>query len=96
MILTGDEIDAARAAEIGMINKVVRHEDLLDEAHTLAGRIIRHSPTAVSACLAAVTRGINPPIDEGLAVEAAWFATTVESRGVADGLAAFRRRRSAS
>jgi enoyl-CoA hydratase len=96
MILTGDEIDAERAAEIGLVNKVVRHEDLLDEAQAFAGRIIRHSATAVSACLAAVTRGINLPIDEGLAVEAAWFATTVQSQGVADGLATFRDRRSVS
>jgi enoyl-CoA hydratase len=95
MILTGDEIPAARAAELGLINRVVRDQDLLDEAHRLASRIIRHAPTAVSACLAAVTRGINLSIDEGLAVEAAWFATTVESQGVADGLAAFRNRRSA-
>jgi enoyl-CoA hydratase len=95
MILTGDEIPAAHAAELGLINRVVRDQDLLAEAHRLAGRIIRHAPTAVSACLAAVTRGINLSIDEGLAVEAAWFATTVESQGVADGLAAFRNRRSA-
>ncbi|MFI1581888.1 crotonase/enoyl-CoA hydratase family protein [Embleya sp. NPDC020630] len=93
MILTGDAIDAARAAELGLVNRVVPAADLLDEANALAERIIRHSASAVHACLAAVTRGIGLPIDEGLAVEAAWFAVTVPSEGVANGLARFRDRR---
>jgi enoyl-CoA hydratase/carnithine racemase len=69
MILTGDPIGAARAAELGIVNTVVAPERLLEAASELAGRIIRHAASAVTACLAAVTRGINVPIDEGLAVE---------------------------
>ncbi|GAA3106442.1 crotonase/enoyl-CoA hydratase family protein [Streptosporangium carneum] len=89
MILTGDPIDAARAAELGIVNAVVPHGDLLAAARRLAGRVIRHAPTAVGACLAAVTRGLNVPIDEGLAVEASWFAVTVPTEGVAQGLSRF-------
>lgn len=57
MILTGDPIPAARAAELGLVNTVVPADELLDTARDLARRIIRYSPTAVSACLRAVTRG---------------------------------------
>ncbi|MGK4578633.1 enoyl-CoA hydratase-related protein [Kitasatospora sp. HPMI-4] len=89
LILTGDPIDAARAAELGLVNRVVPAARLLDEAAALAERIIRHPASAVTACLNAVTRGINLPIDEGLAVEAAWFASTVPTPGVTDGLARF-------
>lgn len=89
LILTGDPISAERAVEIGLVNGVVPHDRLLAEATALAARIVRHAATAVSACLAAVTRGLNVPIDEGLAVEAAWFATTVPSRGVEEGLSRF-------
>jgi enoyl-CoA hydratase len=92
MILTGDPIGAARAAELGTVNTVVPHERLLEAASELAGRIIRHAATAVTACLAAVTRGINLPIDEGLGVEASWFAVTVPTQGVRDGLQAFLNR----
>ncbi|MFJ2187289.1 hypothetical protein ACIOJE_04885 [Kitasatospora sp. NPDC087861] len=52
-------------------------------------RVIRHAPTAVAACLRAVTRGINLPTDEGLAVEAACFAATVPTDGVRAGLRRF-------
>ena len=93
MILTGDTIEAAYAREIGLVNQVVPADLLLERALALADRISRHAPSAVAACLAAVTRGINLPIDEGLAVEAAWFATTVPSEGVRDGLHGFLQRR---
>jgi enoyl-CoA hydratase/carnithine racemase len=96
LILTGDPIDAARAAEWGIVNQVVPHEQLLAAAADLARRINRHAPSAVSACLAAVTRGINLPIDEGLAVEASWFAVTVPTDGVAQGLQRFLARHPAS
>lgn len=89
MILTGDPIDARRAYEIGLVNRVVPADALLDAAHALAAQIIRHPATAVTACLSAVTRGVNLPIDEGLAVEASWFAVTVPTEGVAAGLRRF-------
>ncbi|MFJ2158383.1 enoyl-CoA hydratase-related protein [Streptomyces sp. NPDC087856] len=89
MILTGDPIPAARAAELGLVNTVVPADALLEAGKDLAGRIIRYAPTAVAACLRAVTRGVNLPIDEGLAVEAACFAATVPSDGVRTGLRRF-------
>ncbi|MFJ3415463.1 enoyl-CoA hydratase-related protein [Streptomyces sp. NPDC086082] len=89
MILTGDPIPAARAAELGLVNTVVPADALLEAGKDLAGRIIRHAPAAVAACLRAVTRGINLPIDEGLAVEAACFAATVPTDGVRTGLRRF-------
>jgi hypothetical protein len=50
----------------------------------------------IAACLRAVTRGINLPIDEGLAVEAASFAATVPTDGVRNGLRRFLDRSAAS
>ncbi|WP_426513882.1 enoyl-CoA hydratase-related protein [Dactylosporangium sp. McL0621] len=89
MILTGDPIPAARAAELGLVNAVVPADDLAAAARDLAARVIRHAPSAVAACLRAVTRGVNLPIDEGLAVEAAAFAAVVPTEGVRAGLRRF-------
>ncbi|MFI9561349.1 enoyl-CoA hydratase-related protein [Nonomuraea endophytica] len=89
MILTGDPIPAARAAELGLVNAVVPAGELLAAARALAARIVRHAPTAVAACLRAVTRGINLPIDEALAVEASSFAATVPTDAVRTGLRHF-------
>jgi len=42
MTLTGETIDAARAAEIGLVLKAVPHDSLMDEARALAARITCH------------------------------------------------------
>lgn len=93
MILTGDPISAAEAERIGIVNKVVPHASLMEEARALAGRIMRQSPLAVTACLASVTRGLNLTIDEGLAVEAAQFGRMVGTSDIREGIAAFVERR---
>jgi enoyl-CoA hydratase len=49
LFLTGDVIDAARALEIGLVNRVVEPEQLLDEAVALAARIARNPWRAVEA-----------------------------------------------
>lgn len=94
MILTGDPVGAHEAMRLGLINDVVPADELLPAAHALASRIMAHTPRAVAACLAAVTRGINLSIDEGLAVEAAEFERMAASPDIADGVGRFTSRRS--
>jgi enoyl-CoA hydratase/carnithine racemase len=89
MILTALPIDAEEARAIGLVNAVVPHARLLHEALELARRIAEHSPIAVAACLASVTRGINLPIDEGLAVEAAQFGRMVPTNDIREGIHSF-------
>jgi enoyl-CoA hydratase/carnithine racemase len=88
MILTGEPIGAVQACEFGLVNAVVPHERLLDEAFQLAQRLTEKSPLALAACLGSVTRGINVPIDEGLALEANYFARMVGTRDIEEGLSA--------
>jgi enoyl-CoA hydratase len=49
LALTGDIIDAARALEIGLVNRVVPHEQLLDEAIALAAKIASRPRRAIEA-----------------------------------------------
>lgn len=93
MLLTGDPISAAEAARIGLVNEVVPPDQLLPRARALADRIVEKSAMAVTACLEAVTRGINLSIDEGLAVEASQFARMVPTDDIREGIGAFLGRR---
>jgi enoyl-CoA hydratase len=93
MILTAEPIGAAEAHSVGLVNEVVAHEDLLDAAIALAHTIAAKSPLAVAACLGSVTRGINVPIDEGLAIEANYFARMVGTADIEEGLSAWLERR---
>ncbi|QCI63622.1 crotonase/enoyl-CoA hydratase family protein [Phreatobacter stygius] len=92
MILTGEAIDAGEAKRIGLINDVVPAAELLPAAVALAERIMAHTPRAVAACLASVTRGINLSIDEGLAVEAGHFERMADTPDVARGISEFLER----
>lgn len=94
MILTGEPITATAARDYGLVNAVVPHDRLLEEAFVLAAKVARHSPLAVAACLGSVTRGINLTIDEGLAVEAGYFARMVPTQDIAEGIDAFLEKRS--
>jgi enoyl-CoA hydratase len=49
LLLTGDPIDAARAAELGLVNRVVEDGGALDAAIALAARIAANGPLAVAA-----------------------------------------------
>jgi len=93
MILTAEPISAVAARDFGLVNDVVPHERLLDEAFALAEKIVAMSPLAVTACLGSVTRGINVPIDEGLAIEAGYFARMVPTRDIQEGISAFLEKR---
>ncbi|MFD3593011.1 crotonase/enoyl-CoA hydratase family protein [Nocardia sp. NPDC058640] len=79
MILTGEPITAARALELGLINRVVPAANVLDAALELAGRIAENAPLAVQASKR-VALGI---IDGKLADDAAWDQTNREIVAVA-------------
>jgi len=89
MILTGEPISAWKARDFGLVNEVVPHDRLYDEAFQLARVIAEKSPLAVAACLNSVTRGINVPIDEGLAIEASHFARMVPTNDIEEGISAW-------
>lgn len=93
LLLTGDPFPAQRALEIGLVNAVVPHHDLLPAARALAERIIRHSQDAVAGVITAATRGLNMAISEGLQLEGEQFASLVGSRDLTEGLSAWRERR---
>lgn len=95
MLLTAEPIGAEQAQAMGLVNRVVPHAALMPAARDLALRIAAMSPLAVAACLASVTRGLNLPIDEGLAVEAAQFARMAATADIREGIDAFLEKRDA-
>jgi enoyl-CoA hydratase len=94
LLLTGEIFSPGRAYELGLVNKVVPHEDLLDSAFLLAERILCHSPITAARIIAAVTRGLNTTIGEGLQIEAEQFARMVGTYDLREALDAWIERRS--
>jgi enoyl-CoA hydratase len=88
-LLTGDTFTPQRAYELGLVNRVVPHGDLLPAALELAGRILRHSPVVASRIITAVTRGLNATITEGLEIESEQFARMVPTHDIREALDAW-------
>lgn len=93
LLLTGETFTPHKAMEIGLINKVVPHSDLLPAAFELANRITRHSSGATAAIITAVTRGLNMTIAEGLQMESEQFARVTHLHDTQEGLDAWINRR---
>ena len=93
LLLTGDSFSARRAYEIGLVNRIMAHDDLLPAALELAGRILRHSTLTVSRIITAVTRGLNVTIAEGLEIESEQFARMAPTWDTREALDAWIARR---
>ncbi|HLF24018.1 MAG TPA: enoyl-CoA hydratase-related protein, partial [Burkholderiales bacterium] len=69
MILSAQPIDAARAREIGLVERVVPAASLMAESVVLAQTIASRSPRAVRTAREAVHRGLELPLHEALKLE---------------------------
>ena len=68
-LLTGEVFDAETAREIGIVNKFVPHDRLLDEALAPANRVAGFATKTVASILEAVAHGLDRPIEAGLMIE---------------------------
>jgi enoyl-CoA hydratase len=75
LVFTGDFIDAAEALRIGLANKVVSAEKLLDEALALARRIAEKSPLALKLSRIAIDQGLHSSFEQTLELEAGHLLT---------------------
>ncbi len=93
LILSGRIFDAVEAARLGLVNRVLPGSDLLGAAVALARQLAEKPPLTLSAALAAVHRGMDAAIDDGLAIEEAAFAGIVPTHDANEGVAAFLEKR---
>lgn len=92
LILTGDQIDAHRAYEIGLVNVVTDHANLLQETRELLKTVLSKAPLAVALSLEAV-RMSDLTLDQGLEFEAVQFGQACGTSDFKEGVAAFLERR---
>jgi enoyl-CoA hydratase/carnithine racemase len=89
MLLTGASIGAARAREIGLVNRVVPAEALDEEVHTLATAIASRSANAIASGKALFYRQLELPVDEAYAVAGHAIACDFFSDDGKEGVDAF-------
>lgn len=93
LIYTADIISADEAYEIGLVNKVVEHEDLMDEALSMARKIAKNSVLAVRYAKDAINIGMQTDIDSGMDIERAQFGLCFATKDQKEGMKAFIEKR---
>jgi len=95
MIYGGDMIDAETARQWGLVNRVVKPEDLLTEARKLAAALATKPPVAIAQAKLAIQHGLDVDLENGLRLEAEAFAVTFSTDDRSEGMAAFLGKRAA-
>jgi enoyl-CoA hydratase/carnithine racemase len=89
LLLTGDAINAAEAYRIGLVNKIVAKEDLLNTAIKLAEKIASNAPLAVQATKETILRSIGISIAEGLSLSENQARNLLQTNDYKEGADAF-------
>jgi len=93
IVLSGDPLDAAEAHRIGLVEVLAEEGRHLETALTLAGRMARWSPVALSLAKSAVRTAFERPLSEGLEREKELFLEAFASGDGREGVRAFVEKR---
>lgn len=95
LIFTGDIIDAHEAERIGLVNKVVPQDELLDAAFRMAEKILAKGPLAVSMAKRIVQLAVDVDLRSGLAMEKLAQSILFATEDRREGMDAFLEKRKA-
>jgi enoyl-CoA hydratase len=93
MLLVGRSFSASEALDMGLLNQVVPHEALLEQALALAAKLAANGPLAVRKIKEGVVRSSGLPLDRALEIENEVSAAVMSSRDAREGPRAFAEKR---
>jgi enoyl-CoA hydratase len=96
LCMVGAPIDAARAQQLGIVNRVVPAAELEAETMKLAEQLANAAPLALRGILDCINVGGECAIEEGLGYETAQFGLMFSTEDMREGTNAFLERRKPS
>ena len=93
LIITGRNVTAQEALEIGLVNRVVSKEELINTCVDIAQLIIKNSPNAISESIKLINLSSGTELKKGLSKEAEEFSELFETEETTEGLTAFVEKR---
>lgn len=92
-LTTADMLDANEAYSLGLVQKVVPSQSLLDECLNISQKILSQGKTAIQKVKEVVWKTINLPIEEALNIEAKEFGKLFDNVEAKEGMRAFLEKR---
>ncbi len=93
LIFTGDMIDAQKANQIGLVNRVAAPDELMEEAKKMARKIISNAPVAVRFAKQAINEGLELDVARGQLIEVDLLALCFSTEDQKEGMKAFIEKR---
>lgn len=95
MILSGDRVDAEHAYRIGLVNRIIPADELLDHALAYAEKLASRAPLAQQAAKEVVLTAYGRALDDALRLESRSFHDLGQTEDLDEGTTAFREKRDA-
>ncbi|QIL80394.1 enoyl-CoA hydratase/isomerase family protein [Diaphorobacter sp. HDW4A] len=95
LMFTGNQITAAEAVDLGLCNRTVPRESLMDETMKLADQIAQKSPLTLKLLKRSLRDGAEMPLGAALAHEQAIIGLVLDSKDAHEGCSAFLEKRPA-
>ncbi len=93
LIFTGEIISAEEALKIGLVDQVVKREELMDRVLELAEKISQNSPLAIGYAKEAINKGSEMELSEALKLELELGIQCFDSEDRVEGMSAFLEKR---
>ena len=93
MILTGEPIDAQEAFRVGLINRIVSPESLMDIASGMARDMAEKSPLSLSYAKEALHKGMDLTLDQGIGMELDLYLHLFSTADRIEGIEAYKEKR---
>ena len=93
IILTGRNVTAKETLDIGLVNRVVPQEELMNTCFDIANAILKNSPNAIAESIKLIRLAAGTKLKKGLSKEAKSFSELFETEETAEGLTAFVEKR---
>jgi enoyl-CoA hydratase len=88
-LILGSQIPAADCLALGLVNRLTKDGETLNDAKALARQLARRPPIATRLLIEAVDDGLEEPIDKALEIETRAFLETLRTEDAAEGIQAF-------
>ena len=93
LIITGKIIDSNEAYRIGLVNRILKKNNLIEESFEFAKLILKNGPKAISKSLSCINNSSNSSLNDGLENELETFSKLFGSQETNEGLKAFVEKR---